>query len=98
VSERDKGRIEIKRGEAEILPPLEDRETDAGRIFYSTGHGSVRIVKLGPFGAMALMAGIGLVLAFSLLFLSGLLMILVPLAVLGAAGAYLSGGFRRLLR
>lgn len=98
MSEQDKGRIEIKKGEFEILPPFKEREPGAGRIFYSTGRGSVKIVRLGPFGAIALMLGIGLVLSFSFLFLSGLLLLLVPLAVLGAAGAYLSGGFRRLLR
>jgi hypothetical protein len=94
----EKRRIEIKKGEAEILPPLDDRPKMAGRIFYSTGEGSVRIVRLGPLGAIALMGGFGLVLAFSLLFLSGLLMLLVPLAVIGGAVAYLTGGFRRLLR
>ena len=100
MSEQHEHRIEIKKGNGEILPPL-DEEPMAGRVFYSSGHGTVKIVKLGPFGAIMLMLAIGLILAFGFLFLGGVLMLLIPLLLVGGAAAYLAGrlgAFNRLLR
>ena len=92
-------RIETPRGPIEILPP-EDGQTSSGRFSYSTGHGTIKIVKLGPFASMLLALALGVVLLCGFVFLSGALLFLLPIVGLLAAGAALSGflsnPFRRL--
>ena len=80
------------RGEVEILPP-ENEEPSYGRVFYSAGRGTVKIVKLGPFGSALLALALGLALMLGFLFLGGMLMILIPLLAIGGVGAYLASRF-----
>ena len=91
-------RVETPRGRVEILPP-EDDQSSSGRI-YSTGYGTIKIVKLGPFASVLLALTVGVVLLCGFIFLSGALLFLLPVVGLLAAGAALSGllgnPFRRL--
>jgi hypothetical protein len=99
MTEDNSNRAETPRGRVEILPP-EDDQSPQGRISYSTGYGTIKIVKLGPFASVLLALAVGLVLVFGLIFLSGALLFLLPILGLLAAGAALSGflsnPFRRL--
>jgi hypothetical protein len=99
VTKQDSDQIETPRGVVEILPPEEPRSSN-GRVFYSTGHGTIRIVKLGPFASVLLALAVGLVLLAGFVFLSGALLFLLPIVGLLMAGAALSGflsnPFRRL--
>ena len=92
-------RVETPRGPVEILPP-EDDQPSSGRFSYSTGYGTIKIVKLGPFASVLLALAIGVVLLCGFIFLSGALLFLLPIVGLLAAGAALSGflsnPFRRL--
>jgi len=100
VSEDRESRIDIKRSDGEVLPPVGE-ESVSGRMFWSTGRGTVKVVRLGPLGALGVMLSIGLLLALGFMFLGGLLMLLLPLALIGGAGAYLAnrfGVFNRLPR
>lgn len=84
----------------EILPPASgDRSFD--QVFHSSGRGTVKIIRLGPLGAIAMTLAFGLMLGFGLLFLTGILFILFAGLVVLGTGAYLAnrlGGFRRWLR
>jgi len=99
MTEDNSNRVEAPKGRVDILPP-EDDQSPAGRISYSTGYGTIKIVKLGPFASALLALAIGLVLVFGLIFLSGALLFLLPILALLAGGAALSGflsnPFRRL--
>ena len=92
-------RVETPRGRVEILPP-EDDQPSSGRFSYSTGYGTIKIVKLGPFASVLLALAVGVVLLCGFIFLSGALLFLLPVVGLLAAGAALSGllgnPFRRL--
>ena len=92
-------RGETPRGRVEILPP-EDDQPSSGRFSYSTGYGTIKIVKLGPFASVLLAMAVGVVLLCGFIFLSGALLFLLPVVGLLAAGAALSGllgnPFRRL--
>lgn len=92
-------RVETPRGRIEILPP-EDDQPSSGRFSYSTGYGTIKIVKLGPFASVLLAMAVGVVLLCGFIFLSGALLFLLPVVGLLAAGAALSGllgnPFRRL--
>jgi hypothetical protein len=92
-------RVETPRGPVEILPP-EDEQSASGRFSYSTGHGTIKIVKLGPFASVLLALAVGVALLCGFVFLSGALLFLLPIIGLLAAGAALSGflgnPFRRL--
>ena len=92
-------RVETPRGRVEILPP-EDDQPSSGRFSYSTGYGTIKIVKLGPFASVLLALAIGVVLLCGFIFLSGALLFLLPIVGLLAAGAalagFLSNPFRRL--
>ncbi len=98
MSEPDKSRIEIHKVKVEVLPPLQE-ERASGRVFYSSG-GGIKIVRLGPLGALGVFLLVGLFLAAGFFFLGGLLLLLAPLFVLGGVGAYLLNRFGggRLLR
>lgn len=99
MGKQDKDQVETPRGAVEILPPEESRSS-SDRVFYSTGHGTIRIVKLGPFASVLLALAVGVVLLCGFIFLSGALLFLLPIVGLLAAGAALSGflsnPFRRL--
>ncbi|MGA8171620.1 MAG: hypothetical protein WB816_12435 [Methylocystis sp.] len=99
MTEDNSNRVETPKGRVEILPP-EDQESPPGRYDYSTSYGTIKIVKLGPFGSVLLALGLGLMLLCGFIFLSGALLFLLPLVGLLAAGAALSGflsnPFRRL--
>lgn len=87
--------------EIEIIPPGEEfREETVSRIWISSGGGEVKFVKLGPFGSVMLGLGLLLALGVGLFFLSGLFLILVPVAAVLGLGAYFSGllggAFKRL--
>ena len=92
-------RVETPRGRVEILPP-EDDQPSSERFSYSTGYGTIKIVKLGPFASVLLALAVGVVLLCGFIFLSGALLFLLPVVGLLAAGAALSGllgnPFRRL--
>ncbi len=82
--------------EIEIIPSGEGSRDEpfsqsGSRIWVSTGSGQVKFVKLGPFGS--LMAGLGLLalLGVGLFFLSGLFLILIPVAAVLGVGAWLGG-------
>ena len=81
----------------EILRPASgDQSFD--HVFYSSGRGTVKIIRLGPLGAIAMMLAFGLMLAFVVLFLCGVLLILFAALVILGTGAYLANrlrGFRR---
>jgi hypothetical protein len=84
----------------EILPPASGDQS-FGHVFYSSERGTVKIIRLGPLGAIAMMLAFGLMLVFGLLFLSGMLLILFAALVILGTGAYLANrlrGFRRLPR
>ncbi len=81
-----------ERQEIEILPP--DKEHDAqpsSRIWISANGGEVKFVKLGPFGAFILAAGMLALLGMGFFFLTSLFFILAPIIAILGAGAYLSG-------
>jgi len=88
----------------EIIPPDKDpRDDDAasGRIWISTGGGEVKVVKLGPFGALMLGLGMLFLLGLGFFFLTSLFLVLVPIMAALGVGAYLAGlvgagPFRRL--
>jgi len=97
VNERHEGESRPSKHEVEILPPLKE---DRG-FYYSTTRGTVKIVRLGPLGSLAVALTVGLVLALGFLFLSGMFLLLIPVVLLGGVGAYLAGrfgGFGRLPR
>jgi hypothetical protein len=81
----------------EILPPTSGDQS-FGHVFYSSGRGTAKIIRLGPLGAITTMLAIGLMLAFGLLFMSGMLLLLFATLVIRGTGAYLANrlrGFRR---
>ncbi len=82
--------VETPKGPIEILPPEDDRSS-SGRVVYSSGFGTVKIVKLGPFASFAVFIAICLMLALGFLFLGGALLFILPIVGLLAAGAALSG-------
>ena len=82
----------LNKGEVEILPP-EREEPSFGRVFYSSGRGNVKIVKLGPLGGVFLALAMGVMLMLGFLFLGSLLAILMPLVAIGGVGAYLASRF-----
>jgi hypothetical protein len=79
-------------GRMEIIPP-DAPPRDQSRIWIASGSHHVKIVKLGPFGSLLMALAIGLILLLGLAFFASAFLILVPLAALLAAGAYLSGKF-----
>ena len=99
MAKQDKDNVETPRGDIEILPPEHD-QSSSGRVLYSAGHGTIKIIKLGPFASVLLALAVGVVLLCGFIFLSGALLFLLPIVGLLAAGAALSGflgnPFRRL--
>ncbi len=87
------------RGRIDILPPGEE-EQDASRIYIATGSHRIKIVKLGPIGSLMMMAAVTLVMLLGFMFFASAFLIILPVAALLAAGAYVSGlignPFRRL--
>jgi hypothetical protein len=94
VSGDDRNPVERPPGRIEILPP-EDEVHSSGRIFYSSNFGSVKIVKLGPLASAAVAVGALAALALGFVFLSGALLLLIPLTLILGALAFLSRGFGR---
>jgi hypothetical protein len=83
----------------EILPPGKGDQS-FGNVSYSWGRETVKIIRLGPLGAIAMMLTIGLMLAFGILFLSGMILILIAALVILGTGAFIANrlrGFRCLL-
>jgi hypothetical protein len=78
------------RGSVEIIPPGEETR-ESSRIWIAGGSHRVKIVKLGPFGSLLMAVAIGLVLLLGLAFFASAFLIIVPVAALLAAAAYLSG-------
>ncbi len=99
MTEDNPDQVETPRGRVEILPP-EDEQSSSGRFSHSTGYGTIKIVKLGPFASVLLALAVGVALLCGFVFLSGALLFLLPVVGLLAAGAALSGllgnPFRRL--
>ena len=77
-------------GRIEILPP-EAPSRDQSRIWIASGTRHVKIVNLGPFGSLLMAVAVGLVLLLGLVFLTSAFLILIPVAALLAAAAYVSG-------
>jgi hypothetical protein len=92
MTEDNSNRVEAPRGRVEILPPG-DEQSSSGRFSYSSGYGTIKIVKLGPFASVLLALAVGVVLLCGFIFLSGALLFLLPIVGLLAAGAALSGFF-----
>jgi hypothetical protein len=76
----------------EILPP-ENGDQAFGRASYSWGGGRVKIMRLGPLGAVVMLA-VGLMFTFGLLFLTGMFLILVGALVIFGTGGYLASRLR----
>jgi hypothetical protein len=81
----------------EILPPERGDQPD-GRVYDSWERGTVKIIRLGPLGGMVMMLALGVMFAFGLVFLSGMLLILVAAFVVLGAGAYVANRLRGLGR
>jgi hypothetical protein len=83
------------KGRVEIIMPGEERS--AARLWVATGSNEVKFVKLGPLQSLAVAVGALLFLWLGFLFLSGVFLILAPIALVLGAGAYIAGllGFRR---
>jgi hypothetical protein len=88
MTDAPNGRIEI------VMP---GNEHSAVRVWVATNSAEVRIVKLGPFGTFLVIFGLLAVLWLGFLFMSGVLLIVVPFFIAIALGAYLIGllGFHR---
>lgn len=88
MADKLKGRIEI------IMP---GEEHSAIRVWVATNSNAIKVVKLGPLQSFAVLVGLLIFLWLGFLFMSGVLLIMVPLVIVIAAGAYLIGllGFRR---
>lgn len=88
MSEEPKGRVEI------ILP---GEETEASRVWVSTGAGRVRVVKLSPWQGLIVTAALLLFLFIGFTLLSGAFLVLLLVAVVAGGIAYLAGllGLRR---
>jgi hypothetical protein len=91
VGDRNSEKPETPRGEVEILPP-EDRTGPWGGAVYTTKRfGAVKVVRLGPVGGALLGFGLLVMVSLGFLFLSGALLLLLPIAGLLTFGAVLSG-------
>ena len=80
--------------EIEIIPPGQEADSSSSassRIWISTGGGQVKFVKLGPFGTLVLGLATLALLGLGFFLLSGLFLILLPIAALLGVGAWLSG-------
>ncbi len=90
----DEGRnpVERPRGHVEILPP-EDETPSSRRVFYSSGFGTIKVVKLGPLASAAMALGVLVVLLLGFFFLGGALLLLIPISLFLAALAFLSRSF-----
>jgi hypothetical protein len=87
-------RSEEPKGRVEIIPPGAGRREDEpdAHILFGGSH-RIKIVRLGPFGGFIVALALGLLLLLVFFFLTSALLILVPLGLLLAAGAYVSGLF-----
>lgn len=87
MSDEPKGRVEI------VLPG----EEPSARVWVATGSQTIRVVKLGPLQSFALAVVALLLLWLGFLFLSGVFLVVAPIALAAAAVAYVAGrlGFRR---
>ncbi len=91
MGDRNSEKPETPRGEVEILPP-EDRTGPWGGAVYTTKRfGTVKVVRLGPVGGALLGFGLLAMVSLGFLFLSGALLLLLPIAGLLTFGAVLSG-------
>lgn len=82
------------KGEIEIIPPGENADYSASsssRIWVSTGRGEVKFVKLGPFGTLVAGLATLALLGLGFFLLSGLFLILLPIAAVLGVGAWLAG-------
>ncbi|MCI4680570.1 hypothetical protein K9U39_02355 [Rhodoblastus acidophilus] len=81
----------------EILPPERGGRSD-DRVYHSWERGTVKIIRLGPLGGMVMTLALGLMFAFGLVFLSGMLLILIAALVILGGGAYVANRLRGLGR
>jgi len=82
-------------GRVEIIMPGEERS--AMRVWVATNSHEIKVVKLGPLQSLAIGIVILLILWLGFLFLSGVFLIVAPIALVAAAVAYVAGrlGVRR---
>jgi hypothetical protein len=92
VNDKHKDRPESFKGDVEILPP-EDGRASSGGYAYSFGHGTIKIVKLGPLASAFVGLAVCGALFLGFLFLSGALLLLLPVLGLLIVAAALAGIF-----
>lgn len=96
-------RPEQPRSEPEILPPERPTAAWAHRTSMRSdgppGEGPrVYIARLGPFSMFLLLVVIGLLIAAGLVFVLGAVLVWIPVAILLAIAAVLSGFLHRFIR
>ncbi len=88
MAEAPKGRIEF------VMP---GDEHSAIRVWMATNSRELRVVRLGPLQSFLVFVGLLTFLWLGVVFMSGVLLIFIPLVIAVVAGAYLVGllGFHR---
>lgn len=77
-------------GEVEIIPPGVETGPSS-RVWISAGSQRIKVVKLGPIGSILLAAAFALALALGFIFLTGVFLALIPVVLVLATIAYLTG-------
>ncbi len=87
--------VDAPDGRIEFVMPGD--EHSAIRVWMATNSKGIRIIKLGPLQSFLVFVGLLTFLWLGVVFMSGLLLIFIPLVIAIVAGGYLIGllGFHR---